>query len=366
MPFEMNIIRSIILLAGGLVILWKCAGLLVGGAVILAKRLGVSPFIIGLTVVAMGTSAPEVAASIAAAARGAGDAAVGNVYGSNIANLALIGGLAALVRPIKTRRRTLRREIPAMLAVALLLWPVVHNLYLSRAEGVGLLGVFAALILLTIYAARREAAVRKNNDKMDSRFRGNDKKESGNDKKESGNDKKESGNDKKESGNDKKEGGNDKKEGGNELVRNVLFCVIGLVGLAFGATMTVEGAIFIGREAGLSEAVIGLTIIAIGTSLPELATCVVAAIKGQHDISIGNLVGSNIFNTLLVTGTAGVIRPFELAERLGGADYWIMIFVSTGFVLLAIAGRRTISRAGGALLLCGYIAYIVYLLAFSV
>ena len=345
MPFEMNIIRSIILLAGGLVILWKCAELLVGGAVILAKRLGVSPFIIGLTVVAMGTSAPEVAASIAAATRGAGDMAVGNVYGSNIANLALIGGLAALVRPIKTRRRTLRREIPVMLAVALLLWPVVHNLYLSRAEGVGLLGVFAALILLTIYAARREAAVRKNNDKMDSRFRGNDKKESGNDKKESG---------------------NDKKEGGNELVRNVLFCVIGLVGLAFGATMTVEGAIFIGREAGLSEAVIGLTIIAIGTSLPELATCVVAAIKGQHDISIGNLVGSNIFNTLLVTGTAGVIRPFELAERLGGADYWIMIFVSTGFVLLAIAGRRTISRAGGALLLCGYIAYIVYLLAFSV
>ena len=156
MGFEMNTIWACLFLVGGLVILWKCAELLVAGAVGLAKRLGVSPLVIGLTVVAMGTSAPEVAASIAAAARGIGDVAIGNVYGSNIANLALVGGLCALIRPIKIQLRMLRREIPVMLLVALLLWPVLHNLYLSRPEGFVLLGVFAGLILLTVYVARKD------------------------------------------------------------------------------------------------------------------------------------------------------------------------------------------------------------------
>ena len=130
----MNIILAYLLLAGGLAILWKSADLLVAGAVGLAHRLGVSPLIVGLTIVAMGTSAPEVAASIAAAIRGAGDIAVGNVYGSNIANLALVGGLAALIRPISIQRQTLRREIPAMLIVALMLWPVLVDTKLLRVE----------------------------------------------------------------------------------------------------------------------------------------------------------------------------------------------------------------------------------------
>ncbi|GAH63658.1 unnamed protein product, partial [marine sediment metagenome] len=131
----MNIVWAIILLAGGLVILWKSADLLVAGAVALAERLGVSPLIIGLTIVAMGTSAPEVAASIDAAVRGAGDMAIGNVFGSNIANLALVGGLVALIRPLRIQLRTLRREIPVMLLVGLLLWPVLHNSHLSCSEG---------------------------------------------------------------------------------------------------------------------------------------------------------------------------------------------------------------------------------------
>jgi cation:H+ antiporter len=325
-----NLFWAVVLLVGGLVILWKSAELLVGGAVGLAKQLGVTPLVIGLTIVAMGTSAPEVAASIAAAARGAGDLAVGNVYGSNIANLALIGGLIALIRPIKTKKQTLQREMPAMLIVALLLFPVVYNLYLSRTEAAALLCLFAALILLTVYFARKEAAARKNNEKMDSRFRGNDN-----------------------------------KEHGSTIVKNIVFCAVGLAGLAVGARMTVEGAIFIGERVGLSEAVIGLTIIAIGTSLPELATCIVAAIKGEHDISIGNLVGSNIFNTLLVTGTAGTVRPFSLAKRLAATDYWVMIAVSALFILLALIGRRIIGRVSGALLLCAYFGYIVYLLVFS-
>lgn len=316
----MSVISAIIYLAGGLVILWKSAEVLVESAVKLAERLAIPPLVIGLTVVAMGTSAPEVAASIAAAVRGAGDAAIGNVYGSNIANLALVGGLVVLIRPANIQKRTMRYEIPIMLAVALLLWPVLANLYLSRAESAGLLAVFAALILLTVCTSRNKTAGHR--PQPDTRCQIRDTK------------------------------------------KNVLFVVVGLAGLALGADVAVRGAVFIGHSVGLSNAVIGLTIIAIGTSLPELATCVAAAVRGQHDISIGNLVGSNIFNTLLVTGAAGLVQPFTIVKRLAGTDYWIMIIVSGAFATAAIVGRRVIGRLAGTLLLCGYVTYMVYLLAY--
>jgi len=309
-------------LAGGLVILWKCAEFLVAGAVGLAERLGISHLVVGLTVVAMGTSAPEVAASITAVFRetGGGDLAIGNVYGSNIANLALVGGLCALIRPIKVRRSVLRREMPVMMLVALLLRPVLSNLSLSRLEGVGLLVIFAALIWLTVQTARKEEQKNKSSEEQLGVFTV------------------------------------------SSMKKCILFVVIGLAGLALGAKMTVEGAVFVGRQIGLSEAVIGLTIIAVGTSLPELATCLVAAIKGQDDISIGNLVGSNIFNTLLVVGAAGTIRPFEIVERLARVDYWIMISVSGVFIAIALIGKQ-IGRIGGVILFAGYAAYIVYLLS---
>ena len=316
----MSIISAVIYLAGGLVILWKSADMLVDSAVKLAERLGVSGLVIGLTVVAMGTSLPEVAASIAATVRGAGDVAIGNVYGSNIANLALVGGLVVLIRPANIQKRTLRYEIPIMLAVALLLWPILANRWLSRAEGAGLLGVFAALILLTVYTSRNKTA--SATQKLNVKYQIPDMK------------------------------------------RNVLFVALGLAGLTLGADVAVRGAVFVGHSLGLSEAVIGLTIIAIGTSLPELATCVAAAVRGRHDISIGNLVGSNIFNTLLVTGVAGLVRPFTVVSRLAGTDYWIMIFVSCAFAVPAIVGRRSIGRLAGTLLLFGYVAYMVYLLAY--
>jgi len=314
-----------ILLVGGLIILWKSADLLVAGAVRLAKSLGVSPLVIGLTVVAMGTSSPEVAASIAASVRGAGDIAIGNIYGSNIANLALVGGLCAVIFPIEVRSRLLKREIPVMLLSAFLLLPVLYNQHLARLEGVGLLGLFVVLIILTVYMARKETQNRA------APARGGSYDEA------------------------------DKKAIGANGKRSVLYTVIGLAGLALGADMTVRGAVFIGRQIGLSEAVIGLTIIAIGTSLPELVTCVAAAFKKQHDIAIGNLVGSNVFNTLLVAGGAGVIRPFDIAARLIGVDYWVMVAISVGFVVMAVIGKR-ISRVDGSLLLAAYAGYIIYLL----
>jgi len=329
MSFEMNIIWASVLLVAGLVMLWKSADILVDGAIGLAKRLGISALVVGLTVVAMGTSAPEVAASIAAVLqKGGGDIAIGNVFGSNIANLALVGGLAALIRPIHVRKKILQREMPAMLLVALLLWPLLGNLSLSRPEGVLLLAVFSALIFVTVYMAQKES---KNKAETIPQTSGETR----------------------------------KSRSAKPFKANILFIVIGLVGLAVGAKMVVTGAVFVGRKVGMSDSVIGLTIIAFSTSLPELVTCVVAAVKGHHDISIGNLVGSNIFNTLLVTGAASMVRPFEVAKRFaGGADYWIMIIVSGGFFLMALAGRR-ISRANGIALFCGYVAYIVYLLAFS-
>jgi cation:H+ antiporter len=329
MSFEMNIIWASVLLVAGLVMLWKSADILVDGAIGLAKRLGISALVVGLTVVAMGTSTPEVAASIAAVLqKGGGDIAIGNVFGSNIANLALVGGLAALIRPIRVRKKILQREMPAMLLVALLLWPLLGNLSLSRPEGVLLLAVFSALIFVTVYMAQKESKNKAETIPQTS-------------------------------------GQSEKSDTAKPLKTNILFVIIGLVGLTVGAKMVVTGAVFVGRKVGLSEGVIGLTIIAFGTSLPELVTCVVAAVKGHHDISIGNLVGSNIFNTLLVTGAASMVRPFEVAKRFaGGADYWIMIIVSGVFLLMALAGRR-ISRTNGTILFCGYVAYIVYLLAFS-
>ncbi len=317
----MNMPLAIILLVVGLAILWKCADLLVAGAVSLAVLFGVSPLVVGLTIVAMGTSAPEAATSIAAVLDNGGDLALGNVFGSNIANLALVGGVIALISPLVVQKRTLRREVPVMLLVILLLCPFLHDAEISRPEAAVLLVIFAGLIFLTIYLARRESRSRAGQADLGMEV--------------------------------------DTKH----IMKNVLYIVIGLIGLAVGAKLVVWGAVFIGGAIGLSKAVIGLTIVAFGTSLPELVTCVVATLKGHHDISVGNLVGSNIFNTLLVTGAAGMIKPFVLSEpRLaGGIDYWIVVIVSVAFALAIILGRRKIGRRAGAALLCTYIAYLIYL-----
>ena len=313
---------ALLILSIGLVLLWKGADLLVGGAVGLAERMGISQLVVGLTIVAMGTSAPEVAASVAAVVGGKGDIAIGNVYGSNIANLALVGGLVALLRPLQVPAGTLRREVPAMLGVALLLWLPLHDLTTSRVDALLLLLVFAVLVIYTVRTARAARTSRPIEP-----FRAAE-------------------------------------EPARTLGRDILFMALGLTALAGGAHMAVYGAIAIGTRIGLSDAVIGSTIMAVGTSLPELVTCVVAAVKGHHDISVGNLVGSNIFNTLLVVGAAGIIHPFTISARFaGGADYWIMIAVSAGFGMAAVLGRRTIGRVGGTVLLATYVGYMVFLLS---
>ncbi|MBP7053280.1 MAG: calcium/sodium antiporter [Phycisphaerae bacterium] len=313
---------SSLLILVGLLLLWKGADFLVRGAVRLARRIGVSQLVVGMTVVAMGTSAPEVAASIAAALASKGDITLGNIYGSNIANLAMIGGLVALIRPLQVRAATLRREIPAMLAFALLLWPVLSNLTVSRIEAIALLVVFVAMMAYTVRMARVAGV------------------------------------------GDSPEASEVPRAVSGTAGRDVFLVVFGLAALAIGARATVSGAVAIGSRIGLSDAVIGSTIIAVGTSLPELVTCLVAAVQGHHDLSVGNLVGSNIFNTLFVAGLAAMARPLHVGARFaGGPDYWIMVGVAVAFTGAAILGARTIRKPSGIVLLTIYGAYIAYLLA---
>jgi len=317
-------VLALVFLVVGIVLLWKCAEVLVKGAVRLSEQLGVSSFVVGLTVVAMGTSAPEAAASIAATLRGVGDVAIGNIYGSNIANLALVGGICSIIRPITVRRLTMYREIPVMVGAGLLLWPILHNLELSRIEGVLLLAIFASLLFLVVYSALRKSRA----------------------------------------GSASAEGIDDnvvRMSRIDGLRTSVFFVIIGLAGVVLGADMVVRGAVVVGEHLGLSSAVIGLTIVAIGTSLPEFSTSLVAVIRGHHSISIGNLVGSNIFNTLLVSGLAGTILPFGIVERLAGTDYWIMMGVSVMFAFLVPAGRFAVARWCGIILGGVYAAYIYYL-----
>ena len=335
---QMTLRWALILLPVGLVILIKGADWLVDGAVAIAKHLGMSPLIIGLTIVAMGTSAPEVAASIKAALGNSPGIAVGNVYGSNIANLALVGGLCAIIRPISVPRAALRRDIPLMLAAALLLYGIFcisrslelneSRWYASYATGssIFMLALFVGVILFMIHSERMR--VKKDAHLLEEKTATVEHAAPHQPK---------------------------------SLWASLCIIFVGLICLAEGADLTVETAKVIGRHAGLSEIVIGATIVAFGTSLPELLTCLIAAFKGHDDLSVGNLVGSNIFNTLLVIGASGLVRPYSVASdpQLIGGYYWLMILVLVIFSVIALTFRKISKPAGLLLFLCyaGYIAY---------
>jgi cation:H+ antiporter len=219
--------------------------------------------------------------------------------------------------------------MPVMIVVALLLYPLLADKQLSMGDSLLLLSGFLALIIFAVVSGLAESKrtpehVESVADQIADKGLGKSK----------------------------------------SLIMSILFVIIGLLALAGGAKFTVQSAKCLGSAIGLSDAVIGLTIVAIGTSLPELVTCVIAALKGHDDISIGNLVGSNVFNTMLVVGSAGAIRPFAINARLIGTDYWIMIAVSVTFVLIALIGKR-INRIAGAVLVALYVSYMVYLFAFT-
>ncbi|MBK5926569.1 calcium/sodium antiporter [Rhodobaculum claviforme] len=297
-----------IFLLGGLIALFLGGEALVRGAVGIARRLAIAPLLIGLTVVGFGTSTPELLVSVDAALRGVPDIAIGNVIGSNIGNVLLIVGLSALVWPIRVMGGTLRRDTAVMMAAAVALVPVF---WLGQVGGLSGAALVAGLAGYLVWAYRQPGDGVAVDDPTPVL----------------------------------------------PLWQAALWVAVGLGALMLGARFLVDGAVSIARAYGVSEAFIGLTIVAVGTSLPELATSLIAALRRQSEIAIGNIVGSNIFNVLGVLGVTALVAPIPVAGRFPSFDLPVMIAASavlTGLLLL----RPRIGRVAGVGLLVAYAAYV--------
>ena len=310
---------TLVLLVMGLVLLVAGAELLVRGASALAVLVGVSPLVIGLTVVAYGTSTPELAVSTRAAWIGQSDIALGNVVGSNIFNVLFILGLSALISPLAVSRQIIRRETPIMIGVSILLLLMALDGQIGRIDGLVLVAGVVLYTVLSIRQSRREtAAAAPAHPAIASGH------------------------------------------GWKHILLQVLLILGGLALLGVGTDWLVNGAVAMAKAMGVSELVIGLTIVAAGTSLPEVATSVMATIRGQRDIAIGNIVGSNIYNILAVLGAAAAIRPVNVSPQAMGFDLPVMVAVAVVCLPVFVSGR-IISRLEGVLFLGYYIAYTVYL-----
>ncbi|MBI3081308.1 MAG: calcium/sodium antiporter [Gemmatimonadetes bacterium] len=309
-------------LAGGLALLALGGEALIRGAVSVARQARLSPAVIGLTIVAMGTSLPELSVSLLAAADGRGDIAMGNVVGSNIFNVAAIVGLTALVRPIQVHLTAVKLEWPFMFTALFVCLLLARDGFIDRLEA----GFFlVALLLFTGYAIRvaRTGLTASDEAELADEVQ--------------------------------------RRAMAQRVAVDVGLIVLGLVLLAVGARFLVAGAVTIAQFAGLSERVIGLTIVAAGTSLPELAASVVAARRGQPDIALANVIGSNVFNVLGILGVVGLVEPQAVNPQIVASDNWWM--VGTAFVLLPLmATGMRVSRLEGLALLAAYVTYVALLL----
>ena len=308
----------------GLVLLLAGAGFLVRGASRLASAFGISPLVVGLTVVAWGTGSPELAVGVQAAIAGQPDLAVGNVVGSNIANVLLILGLAAIIAPLKVSQRLVRLYVPLMIGVSFLLLSVSLDGRLGWVDG----SLFiSALVVYTVWAIRESRAARA---RVEAECAS--------------------------------ELGTDEPEGKRRLVLDGLLVPVGLVMLTTGSDWLVDGASAIATALGFSQLIIGLTIVAVGTSLPEIATSAVAAYRGEREIAVGNAVGSNMFNILGVLGVTAFVATdgIHVSPAAVGFDIPIMIGVAIACLPIFFAGNQ-IDRWEGALFLGLYAGYITYL-----
>jgi cation:H+ antiporter len=302
----------------GLALLYFGGELLVRGAASLARRLGLSPLAIGLTVVAFGTSAPELVVSLDAALSGAQDISVGNVVGSNVANIALVLGLAALLRPITVEAKIVRIDAPLMVFVSFAMIAVLADGHASRLEGALLAAGLASYLGFTFWEAQRASP------HVRAEFAS-------------------------------------ATPGPADGVRTgVLLVTGGLALLIVGARILVGSAVELTHLLGVSEAAIGLTVVAVGTSLPELATSLIATVRGHGDMAVGNAVGSNIFNVLGILGVTAIVRPLE-SGGVTGLDLGLMTGIAC-LLAAALVIRPHIDRVMGGLLLTGYLAYSSWLL----
>ena len=311
---------SWIYLIAGLGLLYLGAQILVKGGAALALRLGLNALVVGLTVIAYGTSSPEMVVSVSASLQDNGAIAIGNVVGSNICNIALILGVCALVSPLSASAQIIRREIPIMIGVSVLLAAMLWDEQLSRLEG-GVL--FAGIVVYTVLTVREARAETK--------------------------------------GKAEKEYGEDFPAGSMGLGKSVLLVVAGLGVLVVASQLFVGGAVVLAKSWGVTEAVIGLTVVAVGTSMPEFATSLVAAVRGHGDVAIGNVVGSNIFNVLGILGIAALINPID-TSGLSRVDLATMVVAALAMLPAARSGG-VISRLEGAILLVAYVGYTVWLVS---
>ncbi|HSG49892.1 MAG TPA: calcium/sodium antiporter [Longimicrobiales bacterium] len=303
-------------LAAGVGVLFFGAEWLVRGAARLAGSLGISPIVVGLTVVSMGTSAPELVVSLTAALRGNSDLAIGNVMGSNLANIGLILGLTALIRPMQVAARVVNREVPIMLAVTVLLYFLAWDLELGMGDGLILLMVLALYLVFINRVAAEEpkeilgeyAQFAKSEEHIRKKI----------------------------------------------TIRDVGLVVVGSGGLVVGGSLIVNSAEFMADAMGIPDMIVGLTVVAIGTSLPELATSLVAAVRNEADIAVGNVVGSNIFNIAAILGTTATVTPIQVAPEVLTQELPAVLLLS--LVVLPVAWNAfMVRRWEGAILLTGYV-----------
>lgn len=322
---------SIVAVIAGLALLVWSADKFVDGAVGVAKFCGMSSLLIGMVVVGFGTSAPEMVVSALSALQGNPELALGNAYGSNIANIALILGVTAIIIPVVVKKIALRRDLPILLAVSGLAFYQLHDGAISRMDAVVLLAVFAGIMIFNIFSERAIAKKVAAVNPVDAAQPDSEKKSS--------------------------------------LSKSVLWLFLGLVLLVASSRMLVWGAVEIARSLGVSDLLIGLTIVAVGTSLPELASSIMAARKGEDDLAVGNILGSNLFNTMAVVGIAGVIAPMDSVDKsVFTRDLPLMLGLTALLFIFGIPFRKLkggvgrINRFEGIFFVVVYVGYL-YLLA---
>ena len=319
---------SLAFLLGGVVLLYLGAELLVRGAARLGVRAGIAPVVVGLTIVSMGTSAPEFVVSVLAVLRDRPDMAVGNVLGSNLANVGLILGLAAIIRPLDVAESVVRRDVPWMLVVTVLAFPALWGLHLGRVEG-GALVLLLALYVWVLARSRKDSWVMSRSD-----LAAVDQSSS--------------------------EGVRAEAPARPGLAVQLLKVGGGVGLLAVGGQGIVEGASELVSLLGVSDLVVGLSVVAVGTSLPELATTILAALKKQADLAVGNIVGSNIFNLTFVLGGTALVHPLPLAERVLTVEYPVVLAMSLLLLPVVMVGRH-VGRLRGLLLLGAYVGAWVWI-----
>lgn len=314
---------DILWIVAGLVLILVGSDWLVEGASGVARKYGISEFVIGMTIVGIGTSMPELVSSLISAIQGHGDMALGNVTGSNICNILLILGVTALISPIKYTRSNIRKDIPFAILVSLFLIVMLYNCFglfgemgtpgISRVDALYLLSIFAVFMIDSFKSAKNGA------EEEDASVKP------------------------------------------MPMGKVIIYVLLGLAGLIFGGQVFVDHTVSIAERFHVSEAFISITLMAVGTSLPELATCAVAAMKGKNQLALGNVIGSNIFNIALIIGTSAAISPFEI-QSISTVDMGMVIVV---VVLLWLAAftfkKKKLDRVEGVIFLLAYIAYITYL-----